>query len=529
MKKNFPYPLLLVTAAVFDCINALMAQVAPVQSFRTLLVVLFLCTMFLLIVHHKIQDLHRAYFMLFTFMLLFAIYPPFYSMLSARFPQQGDEYGIALLPVFGVLYVISVSPTVWRFISQPAKLTYYLNLVCSFLLIFQVMQFGANTYVQVTTSTGLSAIPTLTTDVQLKGTTHPDIYVLILDAYGREDVLKDIYGYDNSAFTNGLRERGFYVPTQNHSNYIQTTYAMASLWNFDYVQPWVAPSDYNQYLLEPIQNNRVFELLHNAGYKTVSFEGALSYTQIYNADIYVTNSVPLNKFEAFSLENSPLEPLSDVFNLHLPIPGYDAHRERVMFKLDELKRVPEAIPGPKIVYAHFLVPHPPFVFDQYGNALPQSQSYHLWDDTEDAGGTEAYREGYIQQIKFINKKVLEAVDAIVAQSATPPVILIMGDHGPASMFHFNIDAPGCVWERTSNLYALLLPGHQHDGTLYQTITPVNTFRIIFNTYFDANLPLLDDRTYLAAAQYRSQIRDVTNIRDSLAGCTMPKFENLAAR
>lgn len=529
MKRNFPYPLLLVTAAVFNSINVLMSQIDPSQSLRSLFVLLLLCIMFLLVIYYWLQDLHRAYFMLFMFILLFAFYPSIYSRFSARFPQEADGLGMVMIPLFGVLYAISISSKVWCWVSKPLKLTYYLNLLCAFLLIYQVIQFGANTYIQITTSTASTAIPSLTTVIQLKGDTRPDIYVLILDAYGREDVLRDIYDYDNSKFTNALRNRGFYVPTNNHSNYVQTTYAMASLWNFDYVQPWVATSDYNHYILNPIQNNRAFELLHNIGYTTVSFEGALSYTQIYNADIYITNSVRLNKFEAYSLVNTPLEPLSNIFNLHLPIPSYESHRQRVLFKFDELQRVPQAIPGPKIVYAHFLVPHPPFVFDAYGNALPQSQPYHLWDDSEEAGGQEAYRQGYREQVKFINGKVLEAVDAILTNSKTPPVILIMGDHGPASMFQFNIDQPGCIWERSSNFYALLLPGHQNDGTLYATITPVNTFRIIFDTYFEANLPLLEDRTYLAAAQYRTKIRDVTNIRDTLAGCTMPNYINIAAR
>jgi hypothetical protein len=96
----------------------------------------------------------------------------------------------------------------------------------------------------------------------------------------------------------------------------------------------------------------------------------------------------------------------------------------------------------------------------------------------------------------------------------------MSDHGPASMFRFDIDSPGCVWERTSNLYALHLPGHQNDGTLYSTISPVNTFRVIFNTYFGTKLPLLEDRSYLAASQYRGKIKDVTSSRDSLAGCSI---------
>jgi hypothetical protein len=31
-----------------------------------------------------------------------------------------------------------------------------------------------------------------------------------------------------------------------------------------------------------------------------------------------------------------------------------------------------------------------------------------------------------------------------------------------------------------------------EAPLYPTITPVNTFRIIFNTYFGQNIPLLED-------------------------------------
>ena len=144
----------------------------------------------------------------------------------------------------------------------------------------------------------------------------------------------------------------------------------------------------------------------------------------------------------------------------------------------------------------------------------------MWDDSETAGGEEDYQKGYREQIIFANKEILEDIDAILAKSKTPPIILLMGDHGPASMFQFDIDQPGCVWERTSNLYALLLPGHQNDGTLYSTISPVNTFRVIFNTYFGTNLPLLEDRTYLAAAQYRNKIKDVTDQRDSRESCTI---------
>ena len=37
-------------------------------------------------------------------------------------------------------------------------------------------------------------------------------------------------------------------------------------------------------------------------------------------------------------------------------------------------------------------------------------------------------------------------------------------------------------------------------SLYATITPVNSFRIIFNHYFGYNLPLLEDTSYYSLKQ-----------------------------
>lgn len=48
--------------------------------------------------------------------------------------------------------------------------------------------------------------------------------------------------------------------------------------------------------------------------------------------------------------------------------------------------------------------------------------------------------------------------------------------------------------------------------LYETITPVNTFRIILNNYFGQNLPLLEDKSYFVPTlEYKDVIQmDQTN-------------------
>ena len=68
-------------------------------------------------------------------------------------------------------------------------------------------------------------------------------------------------------------------------------------------------------------------------------------------------------------------------------------------------------------------------------------------------------------------------------STVAPVIILQGDHG------FPTDAT-----RVRILDAFYLP----DGGAakhYNGMTPVNTFRMIFDTYFSQSFPMLPDRSY----------------------------------
>jgi hypothetical protein len=56
----------------------------------------------------------------------------------------------------------------------------------------------------------------------------PDIYHFILDAFGHSDTLKVIYNFDNSAFIDGPKKRGFIVPAGSRSNYQMTCLSLPS-------------------------------------------------------------------------------------------------------------------------------------------------------------------------------------------------------------------------------------------------------------------------------------------------------------
>jgi hypothetical protein len=95
-----------------------------------------------------------------------------------------------------------------------------------------------------------------------------------------------------------------------------------------------------------------------------------------------------------------------------------------------------------------------------------------------------YAKGYINQLQYLNKKMLSAIDTLLAESDTPPVIIIQGDHGPWLQ-----PKDRHVWI----LNAYYLPGN--NDKLYKTISPVNSFRVVFNSYFGGNYELLEDVSY----------------------------------
>jgi hypothetical protein len=111
----------------------------------------------------------------------------------------------------------------------------------------------------------------------------------------------------------------------------------------------------------------------------------------------------------------------------------------------------------------------------------------------------------------------KTIDAILAKSSRPPVIIIQGDHGPGGFLDWDSPAQTCLWERASIFNAYYLPG-PNASALTPDISPVNSFRVVLNTYFSANLELLPDYTYFTSHRLTRQIIDITDQRTSTLNC-----------
>ena len=62
---------------------------------------------------------------------------------------------------------------------------------------------------------------------------YPDIYLIVLDAQGRDDLLARHFGIEDGLGAR-LEELGFYVAEQSLANYGSTMEALPSLLNFDF-------------------------------------------------------------------------------------------------------------------------------------------------------------------------------------------------------------------------------------------------------------------------------------------------------
>jgi hypothetical protein len=149
---------------------------------------------------------------------------------------------------------------------------------------------------------------------------------------------------------------------------------------------------------------------------------------------------------------------------------YRQYQQNV-YALDMLEQIPD-LPGRKFVYAHLYITHQPFVFYPDGR-------FHLdLLQTDDA---------YRDQILFAQTRMIEIVKTILAKSEKEPIIILQGDHS----YREGID-------RVKILNAYYLPDGGNEN-LYETITPVNTFRVIFNTYFGGQYEMLPDISRYADA------------------------------
>jgi hypothetical protein len=393
----------------------------------------------------------------------------------------------------------------WRRWQDPERWTGALNLAAIAMITVPLVQIG---YAQVqdlsdrqreaALQEGSSGLDSQAQFLQGEGNSGlPDIYYIILDGYGRDDMLQTYFGFDNQPFLEQLKAEGFYVAECSQSNYSSTALSLTSSLNMTYLDELPIELDQAEFkTMGPFaRQNKVRQILESLGYDTVSFESEYFISEWRDADHFLSyfDSVPLsgsglNAFETIFF-NASLGRV--IFDLQMAVPEgvrawfdypTNAHRQRILFTLDQLEKM-SSRPSPKFVMAHVVAPHEPFVIGPEGEFISARETF-TFDEDVSPTNRDDYLEGYTDQVKYLNSRILQIVRKIIAESDPAPVIILQADHGTSAVV---TSEEG----RMSILNAYFLPGGA-EARLYPSISPVNSFRVVMDEYFQADYALLAD-------------------------------------
>lgn len=495
-KKPF-YPLLISLFPVLALYGNNVNETRLDVIIRPLFVFLAIGIVFFLLFRLLLKDWNRAAFVAAMWLILFSTYGHLIAYIKKEEIGLPSNYVLGTWLLLAALFLFLAG---WKR-SNFSSATSSLNLIAVVMLIYPLFQliYGSVSDIQVTQKVSASSSMQITRPVSEDDL--PDVYYIILDSYARADLMLKAYDYDNSAFISDLEEMGFYVARCSQSNYMRTDVALASTLNVDYLQnlsdTFKADTYTRTLLFEMLKHSLVRKTLEDAGYKIVAFATGFPWSELDDADVFLSPSPlwsDLTDFEEMLLNTTMARLLNDSGKIDAFQISSAHYRERTSNDFDSIPGVVD-LQGPKFVFMHVVSPHPPFVFGPDGQPTDPA----LFHNEDDKITSTMYAKGYTNQVSFLNTRVKEAVQTIINGSKIPPVIIIQGDHGP--------------WLQPDNkrfwiLNAYYLPGN--NDKLYPTISPVNSFRIVLNEYLGTDYPLMEDKSYFSPIPYIYDFRPSMN-------------------
>lgn len=480
------------------------SQVPTVQTVTPITITLALTLLLWFGLTFILTDKKKAGLLLFLFLLLFFTYGHFYKALTQANIHFGQHQ--YLLPLWGMVLITGAYFTI-RTRSNLHHTTMILNVVTAFLVIsslIKILPYELNRIVvkqEVRHSRQALDSDLNFQTIESSGPEPlPDIYYLIFDRYANPIVLKEHFNYDNSQFTNYLTEKGFFVALESQTNYPNTFLSLASSLNMEHLDylKVIKDSDDTTVVYDLLQDYAVWRFLTQKGYTFIHFGDWWDPTRVNRFATMNFNYNPLgsNGFSILLLNTTVAAPVIETFLGD----EYTQIRHKMLYKFETLVTVPE-IEGPKFVFAHMLIPHNPYIFGPNGEPLSAAETARRSDV-----------ENYTNQLTFANQQIEIVIDQILSKSSSPPIIIIQSDEGPMITpgfltKEFIIDGD---WTQISQkdlkthikiFNAYYLPDFDQ-SQLYPSITPVNSFRLIFNHYFDTNFELLEDKSYISAGPSR---------------------------
>ena len=333
----------------------------------------------------------------------------------------------------------------------------------------------------------------------------PDVYYIILDAYAGLETLQRFTNFDNSYFLDFLTKKGFYISPESFSNYATTKASVPSTLNMKYMNylydEHTSQNSLKKELLENSRDNSVIKKFKSKGYTVYAIEGAAGQTKnMKNVDfrLCMRGNLSVTEFHTMLIRTTILNSIQGEFFSSYP-------REKILCGFSELSNMANRNDSPKFVLAHLKIPHQPYVFGPNGEPLI-AKVLTLENKKESFD-----QDLYLGQLQFVNIKMKDVIEKLT-ETENPPIIIIQSDH--------SMRKPGLQdkYERAfvhfNNFKAYYFPGEGRNIEFEKT-TPVNSFRVLFNLYFDDEYELLEDRMFAPNFHKFSEPPKITEVTDLL--------------
>ena len=319
----------------------------------------------------------------------------------------------------------------------------------------------------------------------------PDIYYIILDEYAGTESLKHNFDFDNSNFYDHLTKKGFFISSNSYSNYPYTLLSIPSSLNMQYL-------DFNNNMNESkklmsqiryiTDNNLVMKNLSENGYYMTSFFAGKE--AIGNDDLIDEKICG----ERYFLSHNVAKIFSEE--------RLKEKRNEILCTFKKMVEIKDKTTQPIFVYAHFALPHDPFVLNANGDL-------QIFEETD--SNYEESKKAYIEQLKFANKMTMDVIDDILLDTNRKAIIIIQSDHGERTKINWKNPTEEMIKQGLNNINAIYFPNATNNFS-YEKISNVNSFRIIFNEYFNTEFELLDDKYFwMESSTPPFNIIDVTKI------------------
>jgi hypothetical protein len=343
--------------------------------------------------------------------------------------------------------------------------------------------------------------------IRLRQESRPDIWWIVLDGLSRGDWLKKRFGVED-VLGPGLSKRGFQVARAARSNYPQTLYVITSTLNLDYVHAVAERAEVPREVAKAFLGaNRVAASLSSSGYRTVYWPGGYHRLDPGLDETRTASFLPTEYHLALMNQWPP----TGIWRMATGRSLSAAIRHEFIVKtMESVRGVPDG--PPTFNFLHVVAPHPPFVVGANGELDPTGTADTIMDGSfwNEANPGVSFRKGYSAQASWVQRRVLEAVDRILARGARPAVIVVCSDHGSGLDFDWKRLSRAALFDRMSAFYAVYLPDVP-SRPIPATMSTVNTFRYVFDEVFGTSLGLLPDRSYWQTWDRPDRLTDVTGM------------------